>query len=127
MMNFKKRPDMAQAVTVGEPTLVDARQTNATEVVKEIINAAGAAEGTKKVTAETIKDGKPGENQPVPRSDSEESESPSLDSPPPAPAPTNDASVDNGTAQESSSDQDKKEESSSKKKKKKGFRKLIPF
>ncbi|MEO5937110.1 MAG: outer membrane protein assembly factor BamD [Terriglobales bacterium] len=116
MLNFKKRPDMARTANVGEPTLTDPQQTNATEVVKAMVEAAGG--GEKKVSIEQL-EGKPALNQPVPRSDSD------APTPPPAPAPTNDASTgDDGAKATDSSSQG---ESSSKKKKKKGIRRIIPF
>ncbi|HEX8800614.1 MAG TPA: outer membrane protein assembly factor BamD [Terriglobales bacterium] len=34
MLNFKKGPDVSQAATVGEPTLVDPKQTSAPEIVR---------------------------------------------------------------------------------------------
>src|SRR5438067_1450911 len=67
MTNFKRHPDMAQAATVGEPTLQDPQQTNATDVAKDLNRIITEAAG--KVSAETIK-AKGLENQPVPRSDS---------------------------------------------------------
>jgi outer membrane protein assembly factor BamD len=118
MMNFRKRPDMARTATVGEPSLADPPQTNATEVMKSMVVAATG--GEKKVTVEEIKDGKLPANESVPRSDE------GIQTPPPAPAPTNDVnSAPEGSAQTSSSSA--QGESSSKKKKKKGIRKLIPF
>ena len=76
MGNLHKGPDvaMAQATKVGEPALVDAKSTNAPELLKqsaEQLNAAvsGAASSTGKVSVETLKDGSPVPNQPVPRSD----------------------------------------------------------
>ncbi len=119
MLNFKKRPDMARTANVGEPTLTDPQQTNANEVMKEMMDAAGGSE--KKVTVETLTD-KPQANQPVPRSDGD------AQAPPPAPAPTNDASKDDADPKAgSSSSSTSQGESSSKKKKKKGIRKIIPF
>jgi len=120
MLNFKKRPDMARTATVGEPTLSDPQQTSATEIVKQMVSSATAADN-QKVTVETIKDAP--ENQPVPRS-----EPPSGEAPLPPPNPTNDVNVGDGAAtQGESSSSSSTGESSSKKKKKKGFRKLIPF
>ncbi|HUS18493.1 MAG TPA: outer membrane protein assembly factor BamD [Terriglobales bacterium] len=116
MMNFRKRPDMARTATVGEPSLSDPPQTNATEVMKGIVND---ATGEKKVTVEEIKGGKP-MNDAVPRSDE------GIQQPAPAPPPTNDANApDAGKTSDGTSS--KQGESSSKKKKKKGLRKLIPF
>lgn len=117
MLNFKKRPDMARTAQVGEPTLTDPEQTNATEVVKSLVEAASGA--GKQVTVETVKD-KPEANQPIPRSDSGEA-------PPPAPTPTNDIKSGESDPKASDSSTSTAGESSSKKKKKKGLRKLIPF
>lgn len=118
MLNLKKRPDMARTATVGEPSLTDPPQTNATEVVKAMVTAA-AGGGENKATVETIKD-KPLTNEPVPHS---ETDGPA---PLPAPAPTNDVSAPT-TDSETDASSSSKQESSSKKKKKKGIRKIIPF
>jgi outer membrane protein assembly factor BamD len=124
MLNLKKRPDTSQTTTVGEPTLNEAQQTNATDVVKAMV-AAAAGSGEKQVTVETIKPGEPPPNQPVPRSESNENQPAPL----PAPAPTNDAitGADKADEASSSSSSSSQGESSSKKKKKKGIRKIIPF
>jgi outer membrane protein assembly factor BamD len=118
MLNLKKRPDMARTATVGEPSLTDAPQTDATQVVKSMVNA--AAGESNKATVETIKD-KPLVNQPVPRSENEGA------APLPAPAPTNDVTAPAPETGQADSSSSSKGESSSKKKKKKGLRKLIPF
>ncbi len=80
MGNLHKGPDVARAVKVGEPTLVDPPQTSApqlinsaqeqmTEMVKNINTGAGG--GGKAVTIEPVKAGEaPPPNQPIPRSDS---------------------------------------------------------
>jgi outer membrane protein assembly factor BamD len=147
MMNFKKRPDMAQAVKIGEPSLEEPKQTSAPEVMKDLMTAA-----TKDIdgiaTVETVKPGASKESDPVPHS---------LSATPP-PNQVNDVAVesspkpDGGTTESSSKgqgqaqtkdnkdqaqskdgkDQDQSkdkenQESSSKQKKKKGLRKLIPF
>jgi len=36
MMNFKKRPDMAQTATVGEPSLEEPKETSAPQVMKTL-------------------------------------------------------------------------------------------
>ena len=116
MLNFKKRPDMAPTATVGEPSLTDPQQTNATDVLKALV--VSAAGGEKKVTVETIKDKPAGEA--VPRSDD------GAQTPPQAPAPTNDVNAADPDARAGASSSSQGE-SSSKRKKKKGLRKLIPF
>ena len=74
MLNLHKRPDTAMAAKSGEPTLVDPQSTDAPAIVQNVIkttlNPGTVAEkGT--VTVEGVKSGKPGENQPVPRSDTD--------------------------------------------------------
>jgi outer membrane protein assembly factor BamD len=71
MLNFVKRPDVLQAAKVGEPTLIDAKQTNATDIVKSAMNAAAGSSGTAKVGAEVVKDGEIPQSQPIPRSDAQ--------------------------------------------------------
>jgi outer membrane protein assembly factor BamD len=71
MLNFVKRPDVLQAAKVGEPTLIDPKQTNATDIVRSAMNAAAGTSGTAKVGAEVVKDGEIPQSQPVPRSDSQ--------------------------------------------------------
>jgi outer membrane protein assembly factor BamD len=133
MGNFKKGPDIAHAAKVGEPSLQDAKQTNATDVVKSVIDM---ATDTSKATVETVKpDAKA--NQPVPRSDSgtasRQQAAPDTNTPAPAPPPNqvNDAKSDSTTAapetDSSNASTDKKADSTSKPKKKKGLRKIIPF
>jgi outer membrane protein assembly factor BamD len=71
MLNFKKGPDVSEAVTVGEPTLVDPKQSSAPEIVRaataSVVSALNAA------TNATAKPGTgtapPPENAAVPRSD----------------------------------------------------------
>ena len=74
MLSFRRRPDVSDAPSVGEPTLVDPKQLGAPEVMREsneaLIRAAATAmvSGEKgKVTVEQVKDGTPGPNQPIPR------------------------------------------------------------
>ncbi|MCU1312036.1 MAG: uptake lipoprotein-like protein [Candidatus Angelobacter sp.] len=145
MGNFKKRPDMAQAVKIGEPSLEEPKQTSAPQVMKDLMTAA-TKDIDGKASVETIKPGASKESDPVPRSQ--------LAAPPPN--QVNDVAVesspktDSGAAESSSKDQGKTQtkdnkdqaqnkdakdqdqskdnkESSSKQKKKKGLRKLIPF
>jgi outer membrane protein assembly factor BamD len=68
-----KHPDLSAAVKVGQPTLVDPKETDAPKLVREINDIvktdALAKSGSGKVTVETVKAGdKPTENQPVPHS-----------------------------------------------------------
>lgn len=149
MMTFKKRPDYSPAIKVGEPTLVDPKETNAAELVKQANDIiTGAATTDNKVSAETVTpDGKIPESQPTPRSKGDDS--PDQTEPPKQmPEQVNEAGSDNKTttilttegsaastdttqksdaASSSSSDKSGTKESSSKEKKKKGIRKLIPF
>ncbi len=52
MLNFKKGPDVTQATKVGEPTLVDPKQTGAPELIRaanaSVMSALAAATGTAK-------------------------------------------------------------------------------
>jgi hypothetical protein len=118
MDHVKSRPNMARAATVGDPAMQDAQQTDATQVMKQMTNAAST--GTNSATVEKIKAG-PTENAPPPRSSDGEPE--------PPPAQVNDAgkSDDDSASATSSSSQDTSQTSSSKKKKKKGLAKLNPF
>jgi outer membrane protein assembly factor BamD len=150
---FKKHPDYSPASKVGEPTLVDPKETNAAELVKQandIITGANSTEN--KVSAETVSpDGKILESQPTPRSKSDESTD-QTEAPKQMPEQVNEAGSDNktttilttdgstastdktqnsdtasSTSSSSSGDKSGTKESSSKEKKKKGIRKLIPF
>jgi outer membrane protein assembly factor BamD len=152
MLNMHKRPDFSRATKEGQPTLVDPKTTDAPDLVKEATAVfTGKTEGGgSKVSAETVKAGDgtaPAENQPVPRSDSNETILPEKDTPKPMPDQVNEAAHDgnatptatptDGTATQSdlktadtksdSSSTDTKKQSSSKEKKKKGLRKIIPF
>ncbi|HET9698348.1 MAG TPA: outer membrane protein assembly factor BamD [Terriglobales bacterium] len=74
MGNIHKGPDMAAAAKFGEPSLVDAKPTNAPELIRQstqdITAAAASLEGNSgKVSVETLKPGEVPANQPVPRSD----------------------------------------------------------
>ena len=150
---FKKHPDYSPASKVGEPTLVDPKETNAAELVKQandIITGANSTEN--KVSAETVSpDGKILESQPTPRSKSDDSTD-QTEAPKQMPEQVNEAGSDNktttilttdgstastdktqnsdtasSTSTSSSGDKSGTKESSSKEKKKKGIRKLIPF
>jgi len=82
MMNLHRRPDTSMAAKVGEPSLVDPKQTGAPEVVRDnataLATAAAAAfgGGESKVTVETVGKGAPPPNQPIPRSDTAAAPSP---------------------------------------------------
>jgi len=65
---FEKRPDVARAPHVGEPTLVDPAPVTATDVVKKVGSSFGGGGGENKVNVETTK-GKVAPNQEAPRSD----------------------------------------------------------
>jgi outer membrane protein assembly factor BamD len=73
LRNFSKHPDVAQAVRVGEPPLVDPKPMSATEVFRQTTQAlaanSGATSDKSGVSIETIGTGKAGPNQPAPRSD----------------------------------------------------------
>ena len=75
MMNLHRRPNVAEAARVGEPTLVDAKELSAPEIVRQnneaLIAAATGKTPTNKVTVETVKSGAPPASQPVPRSDTQ--------------------------------------------------------
>jgi outer membrane protein assembly factor BamD len=74
MLNFHKRPDTALAAKSGEPTLVDPQSTDAPAIVQNVIKTTlnpGTVDEKGAVTIEGVKGGKPGENQPVPRSDTD--------------------------------------------------------
>jgi outer membrane protein assembly factor BamD len=76
MNNLHKGPDMAAAVKVGEPTLVDPPQTGAPQLIRqaneEMLNMMKAAQsgGGSQVTIQPVKMGTPPPNEPAPRSDS---------------------------------------------------------
>jgi outer membrane protein assembly factor BamD len=73
MENFKHGPDISESTTVGEPTLVDPKQTSAPEMVRSFSSDVRGAMGmsTKDSTVERLTGGKgaPAANEPVPRSD----------------------------------------------------------
>lgn len=71
--NMGKRPDFSAAVKLGEPTLVDPKETDAPNLVREINSVVksemDAKSGTGKVAIEAVNEsGKVPENQPAPRS-----------------------------------------------------------
>jgi outer membrane protein assembly factor BamD len=140
MGNFHKGPDVAHAAKIGEPTMEDPKQTNATDVVKNTFEMAKEA-ATSNATAETVKGGTSKTNEPVPRSDAGDTtpqpaaanaSGTSNDNSAPAPPPNqvNDAQTDSSSTTSTTADKtttDKKADSTSKPKKKKGFKKLFPF
>ena len=85
MMNFKKGPDVSEAVTVGEPTMVDPKQASAPEIVRSatasVMSALNAA--TNATAQPGTGTAPPPENAATPRSDAD-----------PAPA----AATETGTA-----------------------------
>lgn len=89
LANFRRRPNMAQASKVGDPTLVDPKLVSATEVAQATVRAmsSGAATtGPSTVGVETVK-GPLGPSQDAPRSDAPPVNPPATDSTTPAPAP----------------------------------------
>jgi len=98
MENFHRGPDVSEATKVGEPTLVDPRQTSAPDLVREannsVMNVLRDAPGNNHVAIEQIKDGTtPPPNAPVPRSDA----TPGASAP-----PAGDATTPNGATDASS-------------------------
>ena len=73
MMNFKKGPDVSEAVTVGEPTLVDPKQASAPEIVRSatasVMSALNAA--TNATAQPGTGTAPPPENAAAPRSDAD--------------------------------------------------------
>ena len=87
-LNLHRGPDTSLAARVGDPTLVDPKQTNAPDIVRAntaaIIAAAGGKSGggetgTGSVSVETVKSGAPPPSQPVPRSDAQPGAAPPAD------------------------------------------------
>jgi len=98
MGNFNKRPDVARAAHVGDPTMVDPTPVNPNDVVNQLARTAGGATsgGENRVTLETVKTSR-GQGQEAPRSDT----------PPPNPpdqpaAPSSEAAPPAATASDSS-------------------------
>jgi outer membrane protein assembly factor BamD len=86
--NMSKHPDLTAAVRVGQPSLVDPKETDAPNLVRQINTMATEANsaGTSKVAVEAVNSGDPkaAANQPAPRS----AEPPVNPSDVPAQAPT---------------------------------------
>ena len=72
MENFHKAPDVAEAAKMGEPTLVDPKQSSAPEMVRsanETLRTVMEAGGGNHVSVEQVKQGAlPPENAPIPHS-----------------------------------------------------------
>jgi outer membrane protein assembly factor BamD len=163
MGNLHRGPDTTTAVAtkIGDPTLVDPPQTSAPLLInqanEQMVNMAKAASGGGgKVTLEPVKGGAPPPNQPIPRSDSNNTPDPNaipelrplqnpndstgategqtappiqvneVNNPAQKSADDNAQSSSSSQAQGQTSDE-KPNYSTSKKKQKKGLRKMVPF
>jgi outer membrane protein assembly factor BamD len=76
MENFSHTPDVSEADKVGEPSLVDPKQTSAPDIVRAVeasIRATAAGgQGNNQVSVERVDEGAaPPANAPIPRSDAE--------------------------------------------------------
>jgi len=70
MSVVKKGPDVAQASHIGEPTLVDPTPVSASGAAADVMRQAmGQPAGEHGLSAEVVKGGAPGANDPAPRSD----------------------------------------------------------
>jgi outer membrane protein assembly factor BamD len=72
MENFRHEPDVSEATKVGEPTLVDPKQSSAPEMVRQanaLVTGTGEAGGGNSVTVERVDNGAPPANSAVPRSE----------------------------------------------------------
>jgi outer membrane protein assembly factor BamD len=87
MGGFEKRPDMASAAKIGDPTLTDSTPVTASDIVKKA-NQVALGQGSNSVAVQAV-NANPGENQPAPRSDSPETTAANADTNanPPAPDP----------------------------------------
>jgi outer membrane protein assembly factor BamD len=141
---FRKSPDVSLTARVCESTLVDPKQTDATEIVQHSTDVMSGKASTGSVSIETVKGDTPPVGDAVPRSDASSGDANgipelkpnvsasggSTDAPVPAPAQENQAQSgdpDNGAAASSSKDNADSGVSSSHVKKKKGLRKIMPF
>ena len=92
MENFHRGPDVSEATRVGEPTLVDPKQSSAPDMVRAAnasVTSILQGAGGNHVSVERVTDGSaPPENAPVPRSDA----APGSAAPAPDAAPAADAS-----------------------------------
>jgi outer membrane protein assembly factor BamD len=67
---FEKNPDVTAATRVGDPTLVDPKETSAKDIVQEANRAAmGKTADSENASVETVKGAPPGPDDPAPRSD----------------------------------------------------------
>ena len=67
---FEKSPDMTAATRVGDPPLVDPKETSAKDIVEEANRAAiGKSADSENASVETVKGAPPGPDDPAPRSD----------------------------------------------------------
>jgi outer membrane protein assembly factor BamD len=73
MLTMRKRPDIATTARIGEPTLVDPRQTSAPEISKHTLEVMTGkpADDKHEVSVERVGTGQPDANQPVPRSENQ--------------------------------------------------------
>jgi len=105
MLNLHRHPDMSVATKVGEPTLVDPKQTSATDVAQQINadfrKASGGGTGENSVAGQIIgTGGTPGANEPTPRSDNPPAEgAPAPEQPAAPPAGTGGGGASGGPAQ----------------------------
>ncbi len=153
MGNFHRHPDTSLASKVGEPTLVEPKQTSAPDVARSasavMLGAGTGAGASHSVAVGTDSTATPGPNEPAPHSESSATSAPDSGNvsqpPPPAPPQLNEAAQQpqvatttngsNSSAASGSQPQDSgkdtkdkdQNQSSSKKKNKKGLRKIVPF
>ena len=125
MSNIHRHPDVSMAAKVGDPTLVDPKQTDAPAMIRSMNDAAKsagdeAAAKEHKVAIETLKDGKVPESQPTPRSPDGSSPDPAA-TPKKAPPQVNEAAeqdtaatTDQGSTTTSSADAAKSDDQSAK-------------
>ena len=73
MENFRRGPDVSDATKVGDPTLVDPKQSSAPDMVRAAnTSVIGSMIGSNKVGVERVENGAvPAANAPAPRSDTE--------------------------------------------------------
>ncbi|MBI2678284.1 MAG: outer membrane protein assembly factor BamD [Candidatus Koribacter versatilis] len=140
---MRKNPDTSRAAKVGEPQMEEPKETSATEVARQTMDA--LRQGAPAADTKLGLEGSAGTGT-APASEAPPSSTPQLNdaTPPPAETPasaastpippqTNEAATEQASqdqaqaAGQTASEADKKTESTSKKKKKKGMRKLIPF
>ena len=69
MENFHRGPDVSEATHVGEPTLVDPKQSSAPDLVRDADVILATGKPRHELSVERTDTGTPAENAPVPRSD----------------------------------------------------------